>query len=146
MYSSFLFLSRAIIIEKETQVKEVSFVENLNFVDISLRLFFSFKIKIIIDNSCGNNSSSFPLYRVETRNTFREKIPFVLLASAWPLWRQFLNIKKHLSNCLIFEQTNDLDRERGGESWRGSLLEMQRGRRGWELGFVPSYPRSLSRW
>lgn len=82
MYSSFLFLSRAIIIEKDTQVKEVSFVENLNFVDISLRLFFSFKIKIIIDNSCGNNSSSFPLYRVETRNTFREKIPFVLLASA----------------------------------------------------------------
>lgn len=42
MYSSFLFLSRAIIIEKEIQVKEVSFVENLNFVDISLRLFFFF--------------------------------------------------------------------------------------------------------
>lgn len=61
------------------------------------------------------------------------------------LWRLFLNIKKHLSNCLILEQTNDLDRERGGESWRGSLLEMQRGRRGWELSFVPSYPRSLSR-
>ena len=60
----------------------------------------------------------------------------------------FINKGETGCNCLIFEQTNDLDRERRGESRRGILLEMQRRdrRRGWERGLVvPSHSGPLSR-